>query len=84
LLALLLVGDFSLPDVCWKYNIAERKQSRRFLEGLVGGVVVRSRLGRSDHEMTEFSVLDGVRRGGQQNPHHGLLEGRVWLVQDTG
>ncbi|GAB0203947.1 hypothetical protein GRJ2_002860300 [Grus japonensis] len=26
------VGDFNLPDVCWKYNIAERKQSRRFLE----------------------------------------------------
>ena len=32
LLALVLVGDFNLPDVCWKYNTAERKQSRRFLE----------------------------------------------------
>ncbi|GAB0202648.1 hypothetical protein GRJ2_002730400 [Grus japonensis] len=31
-LALVLVGDFNLPDVCWKYNTAERKQSRRFLE----------------------------------------------------
>ncbi|KAK4828095.1 hypothetical protein QYF61_023457 [Mycteria americana] len=31
-LALVLVGDFKLPDVCWKYNTAERKQSRRFLE----------------------------------------------------
>ncbi|KAK4832198.1 hypothetical protein QYF61_021031 [Mycteria americana] len=31
-LALALVGDFNLPDVCWKYNTAERKQSRRFLE----------------------------------------------------
>ncbi|KAK4823963.1 hypothetical protein QYF61_008349 [Mycteria americana] len=31
-LALVLVGDFNLPDVCWKYNSAERKQSRRFLE----------------------------------------------------
>ncbi|KAK4830017.1 hypothetical protein QYF61_008280 [Mycteria americana] len=31
-LALVLVGDFDLPDVCWKYNTAERKQSRRFLE----------------------------------------------------
>ncbi|KAK4831046.1 LOW QUALITY PROTEIN: hypothetical protein QYF61_014978 [Mycteria americana] len=29
---LVLVGDFNLPDVCWKYNTAERKQSRRFLE----------------------------------------------------
>ncbi|KAK4816911.1 LOW QUALITY PROTEIN: hypothetical protein QYF61_024921 [Mycteria americana] len=31
-LALVLVGDFNLPGVCWKYNTAERKQSRRFLE----------------------------------------------------
>ncbi|GAB0184113.1 hypothetical protein GRJ2_000876600 [Grus japonensis] len=31
-LALVLVGDFNLPDVCWKYNTVERKQSRRFLE----------------------------------------------------
>jgi len=22
----------NLPDVCWKYNTVERKQSRRFLE----------------------------------------------------
>ncbi|KAK4822673.1 hypothetical protein QYF61_019040 [Mycteria americana] len=31
-LALVLVGEFNLLDVCWKYNTAERKQSRRFLE----------------------------------------------------
>ncbi|KAK4810724.1 hypothetical protein QYF61_007698 [Mycteria americana] len=31
-MALVLVGDFNLPDVCWKYNTAEGKQSRRFLE----------------------------------------------------
>ncbi|KAK4812452.1 hypothetical protein QYF61_024853 [Mycteria americana] len=31
-LALILVGDFNLPDVCWKYNTAEKKRSRRFLE----------------------------------------------------
>ncbi|KAK4826309.1 hypothetical protein QYF61_007156 [Mycteria americana] len=31
-LALVLVGDINLPDVCWKYNTAERKQSGRFLE----------------------------------------------------
>ena len=28
--ALVLVGN--LPDVCWKYNTAESKQSRTFLE----------------------------------------------------
>ncbi|XP_068255611.1 dynein axonemal heavy chain 8 [Nyctibius grandis] len=32
--ALVLVGDFNLPDVCWKYNMAERKQSRRFLQSV--------------------------------------------------
>ncbi|KAK4823371.1 hypothetical protein QYF61_001719 [Mycteria americana] len=31
-LALVLVRDFNLPGVCWKYNTVERKQSRRFLE----------------------------------------------------
>ncbi|GAB0204739.1 hypothetical protein GRJ2_002939500 [Grus japonensis] len=31
-LVLFLVGDFNLPDICWKYNTAEKKQSRRFLE----------------------------------------------------
>jgi len=31
-LALVLVGDLNSPDFCRKYNTAERKQSRRFLE----------------------------------------------------
>jgi len=31
-LVLVLVRDFNLLDICWKYNTAERKQSRRFLE----------------------------------------------------
>ena len=26
------MGDFNFPDICWKYNTAERDQSRRFLE----------------------------------------------------
>ncbi|KAK4808570.1 LOW QUALITY PROTEIN: hypothetical protein QYF61_009873 [Mycteria americana] len=74
-LALVLMGNFNLPDVCWKYNTAERKQSRRFLEcvednfltqlgkGLVGDVVVGGRLGLSDHDMIEFSICGEVRRG---------------------
>ena len=32
-------------------------------EGLVGDVVVRGRLGLSNHERIEFSNLGGVRRG---------------------
>ena len=29
---LVLMGDFNFPDICWKYNTVQRKQSRRFLE----------------------------------------------------
>ena len=29
--ALVLIGDFSFPDICWDYNTAQRKQSKRFL-----------------------------------------------------
>ena len=32
--ALVLVGDFNFPDISWKYNTAQRKQSRRFLESM--------------------------------------------------
>lgn len=31
-MALALLEGFSLPDVCWKYNTAEREQFRRLLE----------------------------------------------------
>ncbi|TRZ07386.1 hypothetical protein HGM15179_019724 [Zosterops borbonicus] len=30
--ALVLVGDFNLPDICWEPNTAEKRQSRKFLE----------------------------------------------------
>ena len=30
--ALVLMGDFTFPDICWKYNTAQRKQSKRFLK----------------------------------------------------
>ncbi|GAB0186642.1 hypothetical protein GRJ2_001129500 [Grus japonensis] len=30
--ALGLMGDFNHPDICWRDNTAERKQSRKFLE----------------------------------------------------
>ncbi|KAK4810944.1 hypothetical protein QYF61_013352 [Mycteria americana] len=43
-LALVLVGDFNLPDVCWKYNTAEGKQSRRFLEHVADNFLTQLRL----------------------------------------
>ncbi|GAB0175856.1 hypothetical protein GRJ2_000050800 [Grus japonensis] len=30
--ALVFMGDFNHPDICWRDNAAERKQSRKFLE----------------------------------------------------
>ncbi|PKU47773.1 nipped-b-like protein [Limosa lapponica baueri] len=89
--AIVLVGDFNLPDICWEYNTADREQFRRFLEcvednflmqliseltresalldlllvnreELVGEVEVGGRLGHSDHEMIEFSILGETRR----------------------
>ena len=30
--ALVLMGDFNFPNICWEYNLAQKKQSRRFLE----------------------------------------------------
>ncbi|RMC15976.1 hypothetical protein DUI87_08183 [Hirundo rustica rustica] len=32
--ALVLVGDFNLPDICWELNTAEKRQSRKFLESM--------------------------------------------------
>ena len=29
---LVLMGDFSFLNVCWNYKMAQKKQSRRFLE----------------------------------------------------
>jgi len=43
-------------------------------EGLVGGVVVRGHLELINHEMTEFSVHCEVKRGVEQNHHHGMSE----------
>ena len=30
--ALVLVGYFNFPDICWEYNLVQKKQSWRFLE----------------------------------------------------
>ncbi|KAK4813674.1 LOW QUALITY PROTEIN: hypothetical protein QYF61_017641 [Mycteria americana] len=66
-LALVLVGDFTLPDVCWKYNTAERKQSRRFLERV------------ADHFLTQL-VREPTREGA---PLDLLFRNRGGLVVDV-
>ena len=32
--ALVLMGDFHLPDICWKSNTASHARSRRFLQSI--------------------------------------------------
>ncbi|KAK4806437.1 hypothetical protein QYF61_013930 [Mycteria americana] len=66
-LALVLVGDFNLPDVCWKYNTAERKQSRRFLERV------------ADNFLTQL-VSEPTREGA---PLDLLFTNREGLVSDV-
>ncbi|KAK4830538.1 hypothetical protein QYF61_011676 [Mycteria americana] len=66
-LALVLVGDFNLPDVCWKYNTAERNQSRRFLERV------------ADNFLTQL-VSEPTREGA---PLDLLFTNREGLVSDV-
>lgn len=33
---LVLMGEFNLPDMCWKGSTVAHQQSRRFLEGIRG------------------------------------------------
>ncbi|KAK4815887.1 hypothetical protein QYF61_009938 [Mycteria americana] len=66
-LALVLVGDFNLPDVCWKYNTAERKQPRRFLERV------------ADNFLTQL-VSEPTREGA---PLDLLFTNREGLVSDV-
>ncbi|KAK4822093.1 hypothetical protein QYF61_009793 [Mycteria americana] len=66
-LALVLVGDFNLPDVCWKYNTAERKQSRGFLERV------------ADNFLTQL-VSEPTREGA---PLDLLFTNREGLVSDV-
>ncbi|KAK4808474.1 hypothetical protein QYF61_005791 [Mycteria americana] len=66
-LALILVGDFNLLDVCWKYNTAERKQSRRFLERV------------ADNFLTQL-VSEPTREGA---PLDLLFTNREGLVSDV-
>jgi len=38
--ALILLGDFSHPDICWKGGTASCKQSRRLLERVKGNFLI--------------------------------------------
>ncbi|GAB0182094.1 hypothetical protein GRJ2_000674700 [Grus japonensis] len=35
------MGDFNHPDICWRDNAAERKQSRKFLECVYDNILLQ-------------------------------------------
>ncbi|PKU45166.1 mitochondrial fission process protein 1 [Limosa lapponica baueri] len=51
--ALVLVGDFNLPDICWKYNTAESRQVRRFLECMEDNFLTQMIAMRSNSRVAE-------------------------------
>lgn len=53
-------------------------------KGLVGGGKVVGCFGPSDHEMVELSILETAGKGRQWNCHLGLLEVRLWPVEEPG
>lgn len=64
--ALVLTGAFNLPDVFWKYNTAERKQSKRLLE-CVEDIQLVSQLGNEPHRtcfVNREGLVDDVELGG--------------------
>ncbi|KAK4826301.1 hypothetical protein QYF61_007148 [Mycteria americana] len=72
-LALVLVGDFNLPDVCWKYNTAERKQSGRFLERVAEAARGVSKTATLDFRRADFGLF---RRLVKRVPWEAALKGK--------
>ena len=72
-LALDLVGDFNLPDACWKYQSAERKEPRRFLERVADNFLPQP----VSEPTREGAPLDlsFTNRGGLAR--HGMAGGRL-------
>jgi len=56
------MGDFNLPDVCWKYNTVKRKQSRRFLEHMED-YFLGQLVSKPTREGTPLDVLFANREG---------------------
>ncbi|KAK4828165.1 LOW QUALITY PROTEIN: hypothetical protein QYF61_024414 [Mycteria americana] len=75
-LALVLMRDFNLPDVCWEYNTAERKQSRKFLE-CVEDKFLTQLVSEPTREGTQLDLLlvnrEGLKRQAIQEDHKDVV-----------
>ncbi|RMC05539.1 hypothetical protein DUI87_18735 [Hirundo rustica rustica] len=69
-----LNGDFNLPDICWELNIAEKRQSRKFLECMEDNFllqlvakkplfVLKMATSVKDNEKCFYKYIDGKRKG---------------------
>ncbi|RMC20192.1 hypothetical protein DUI87_01038 [Hirundo rustica rustica] len=56
--ALVLVGDFNLPDICWELNTAEKRQSRKFLECMEDNF-----LSQLDNKKCFYKYINAKRKG---------------------
>ena len=80
--ALVLVGDFNHPDICWKDHTASCKRSRRLVESIDDNFLVqvldRPTSGEAllDLPLTNAEeIIKGVNVGGSRGcSNHGLVE----------
>ncbi|TRZ08455.1 hypothetical protein HGM15179_018648 [Zosterops borbonicus] len=63
--ALVLGGDFNLPDICWELNTAEKRKSRKFLESVEDNFL--SQLKEEVREL--LSLLDVHKSMGSDEIH---------------
>ncbi|RMC06528.1 hypothetical protein DUI87_15965 [Hirundo rustica rustica] len=63
--ALVLVGDFNLPVICWELNTAEKRQSRKFLECVEAKVQFEPRMATSvkDNKKSFYRYINAKRKG---------------------
>ncbi|GAB0179838.1 cAMP-dependent protein kinase inhibitor alpha [Grus japonensis] len=85
LLAFVLMGDFNLPDICWKYNTAERKQSRRFLECVEDDSFLTELVSEPTREGALLDLLDNTNLGRSVDLLEGLFQPDIFVSDmDSG
>ncbi|RMC21625.1 hypothetical protein DUI87_02492 [Hirundo rustica rustica] len=66
--ALVLVGDFNLPDICWELHTAEKRQSRKFLECVKDNCLLQLGATHNTYQPLAWQALtelrDAVRKYG--------------------